>query len=83
MNAALCMARLDRYGVVEGAHAADLVLVDASPLEEIRNIEKVRAVVLRGRYLARRDLDAMLADVRQGVGRGAQKANVLEPARAQ
>ncbi|MBO0911024.1 MAG: amidohydrolase family protein, partial [Acidobacteria bacterium] len=46
INPALCMAKLDLYGVVEGAHTADLVLLDASPLKEIRNVAKVRAVVL-------------------------------------
>ncbi|MBO0912386.1 MAG: hypothetical protein J2P13_11390, partial [Acidobacteria bacterium] len=70
------------YGVVEGAHTADLVLLDASPLKEIRNVAKVRAVVLRGRYLARSDLDAMLRHVRDAIHQ-AEKTTALGPARAE
>jgi hypothetical protein len=76
------MAKLDSYGVVEGAHVADLVLLDASPLKEIRNVGKVRAVVLRGRYLARSDLDALLNQLRDGIHRQ-EKTTALAPAKAQ
>jgi len=81
INPALCMARLDRYGVVEGAHTADLVLLDASPLEEIRNVGKIRAVVLRGRYLARADLDTVLNRLREIHRR--EKTAALGPAKAE
>ena len=82
INPALCMAKLDRYGVVEGAHIADLVLLDASPLKEIRNVGKVRAVVLRGRYLARSDLDAMLKQLRDRTHRQ-EKTAAIAPAKAE
>lgn len=39
---------------------ADLVLLDADPLEDIRNTRRIRAVVLDGRYLDRRALDELL-----------------------
>jgi adenine deaminase len=82
INPALCMAKLDRYGVVEGAHIADLVLLDASPLKEIRNVGKVRAVVLRGRYLARSDLDQILKQVPDNLHRQ-EKTAAIAPAKAE
>lgn len=47
-------------GTIAPAKMADLVLLDASPLEDIRNTRKISAVVLNGRYLDRRALDALL-----------------------
>ena len=52
--------RTDR-GAVEKGHAADLVLLDANPLEDIRNTQKIAGVALHGRYFSREDLDKMLA----------------------
>jgi hypothetical protein len=37
---------------------ADLVLLDANPLTDIRNLLKIRAVVTNGRYFDRATLDA-------------------------
>jgi imidazolonepropionase-like amidohydrolase len=46
-------------GTVEAGKAADLVLLDADPLQDIRNTRRIRAVVLAGRYLDRAALDAL------------------------
>src|SRR4029079_6592225 len=43
---------------------ADLVLLDANPLENISNTTKIRAVIFNGRYFDRRKLDEMLEEVR-------------------
>jgi len=40
-NAALFLAKLDKFGVVERGHIADLVLLDQNPLEDIRNTKKI------------------------------------------
>ena len=40
---------------------ADLVLLDANPLEDISHTQRIRAVVLDGRLLDRAELDALLA----------------------
>jgi imidazolonepropionase-like amidohydrolase len=63
INPALFMVKLDKYGVVENGHVADLVLLDANPLEDIRNTRKIAAVVLAGKYYSREDLDKMLSQV--------------------
>ncbi len=51
------------FGTVEPGKVADLVLLDANPLDDISNTKKINAVVLNGRLFDRKALDKMLADV--------------------
>jgi imidazolonepropionase-like amidohydrolase len=53
----------DSVGTIEAGKVADLVLLDANPLEDISNTRRISAVVLRGRLFQRRDLDALLTSV--------------------
>ena len=63
LDPALFLAKLDKFGVVEAGHAADLVLLEANPLEDIRNTSKIAAVISAGKYYSRQDLDKMLTQV--------------------
>jgi hypothetical protein len=65
LSPALFLGKLDKYGVVEKGHVADLVLLDANPLEDIGNTRKIEAVVVGGKYYSRADLDQMLTQVEQ------------------
>jgi len=47
-------------GAIEKGKLADMVLLDANPLDDIRNVRKVQGVFTHGRYYARKDLDAIL-----------------------
>jgi Amidohydrolase family len=58
-NAALYIAKLNKYGVIEPGHAADLVLLDGNPGEDITQLEKITGVVIDGKYFSRADLDAL------------------------
>ncbi|HTI96598.1 MAG TPA: amidohydrolase family protein [Rudaea sp.] len=44
-------------GTVEQGKRADLVLLDANPLKDARNLRRIDAVVLAGRLLRRADMD--------------------------
>jgi hypothetical protein len=50
-------------GTIETGMRADLLLLDANPLENIDNTRKIRMVVARGRVFDRNELDAMLEDI--------------------
>jgi imidazolonepropionase-like amidohydrolase len=63
LNPAKFLGMEDRLGTIEKGKLADLVLLDANPLEDIRNTQKIAAVIVNGRYLSRADLDKMLAGV--------------------
>jgi len=58
------LGRLEEQGTVEPGKIADLLLLDANPLDNIGNIRQIRAVILRGKLFDRPALDAMLARVR-------------------
>ena len=62
-NAADYLGKLDSLGTVEKGKSADLVLLDANPLQSISNTEKISAVVLNGNLLDRKMLDHLLAQV--------------------
>jgi imidazolonepropionase-like amidohydrolase len=48
------------FGIVAQGQRADLVLLDGNPLDDIRNTQRVRAVIVNGRFFDRAALDALL-----------------------
>jgi hypothetical protein len=57
------LGRSAEQGTITSGERADLVLLDANPLEDIRNTEKIHAVILNGKFLGRSDLDWLLDEV--------------------
>src|SRR5580692_11302311 len=55
------LGKLQTQGTIQQGKIADLLLLDANPLEDIHNTEKIRAVILRGKLLDRDFLDELLA----------------------
>jgi imidazolonepropionase-like amidohydrolase len=53
----------DSVGTIAAGKVADLVLLDADPLADIRNTQRIAAVVLGGRLFQRRDLAGLLEAV--------------------
>ncbi len=51
---------LTLLGTLEQGKIADIVLLNANPLEDIRNTREIDSVIMRGTYFSRADLDAML-----------------------
>jgi imidazolonepropionase-like amidohydrolase len=53
----------DTRGRIEPGYSADLLLVDANPLEDIGNTRRVHGVMLRDRWLSRQELDRILSQL--------------------
>jgi imidazolonepropionase-like amidohydrolase len=63
LNPAKFFNQLASFGTVEKGKFADLVLLNASPLEDIRNTTKISAVVVNGRFLDRQELNSILGEI--------------------
>jgi cytosine/adenosine deaminase-related metal-dependent hydrolase len=61
-NPAAFLGREKELGTVEPGKLADLVLLDADPLADIKNTEKIANVIVNGNVVTRKALDKMLAD---------------------
>ncbi|MBC8117491.1 MAG: amidohydrolase family protein [Candidatus Saccharimonas sp.] len=60
LNPARALRKTHLFGTVRAGRMADLVLLDANPLQDIRYTRRIRAVVLKGRLVSREELDRML-----------------------
>lgn len=50
----------DRLGSIEPGKSADMVLLDADPLRDIRNLRRVRRVMLNGEWVGTRGSDGVM-----------------------
>ncbi len=68
INAAEYLRRTETMGTVEPGRDADMVLLDANPLESAANLHAIGGVVRAGSYYSRQDLDALRARVASNRG---------------
>ncbi len=59
VNAALFLRQPGEFGVIKTGARADLVMLDANPLQQIDATARIRGVMLRGRWLDRPALDGL------------------------
>jgi hypothetical protein len=65
INPARYLRLEDTFGSVAVGKRADVVLLDANPLDDISNVGRIHAVIIGGTVLTRQELDEMLAAVRK------------------
>ena len=63
LNPAEYLGESDQHGTIERGKLANLILLDADPLDEIKNTVRINAVIQNGRYMSRKDLDMILVGV--------------------
>jgi imidazolonepropionase-like amidohydrolase len=77
-NAARFMGRENELGTIQQGKLADLVLLDANPLDDIANTRKIAAVVYGGRLFPKSSLDEMLAKAEALASRKTVSGTLLE-----
>jgi len=63
LNPAKFFGKENELGTIDKGKLADMVLLDANPLDDIRNTQKIAGVIANGHYFSRTDLDKLLAEV--------------------
>ena len=69
-NVARYFGTMKDTGTIEPGKRADLVLLDADPLADIRNTTRRAGVMLRGRWLSQGEIEARLGEIAKSVGKG-------------
>ena len=69
INPARSLGREKTLGSIAAGKAADLVLLEANPLQDIANVRRVRSVVRTGRLFERAELDSLLAEAKAAAQR--------------
>jgi imidazolonepropionase-like amidohydrolase len=62
-NIAAFFGTLKTTGTIEVGKQADLILLDGNPLDDVRNTAKQSGVMLRGRWLAKAEIEKRLASI--------------------
>jgi imidazolonepropionase-like amidohydrolase len=68
INPAHFLGREDTQGAIEVGKRADLILLDANPLVDIRNVAHIENVVVRGKLVTKQAIDKILASHRRASG---------------
>jgi imidazolonepropionase-like amidohydrolase len=67
INPARFLGREKTQGTIAIGKRADLVLLDADPLTDIRNTQRIAAVFVHGRVLSKRHIDRMISARRRAI----------------
>ncbi len=62
-NPSMFFGTLDKVGTIEKGKRADLILLDANPLENISNTEKRLGVMLKGKWYSQEEMNKWLDEI--------------------
>jgi imidazolonepropionase-like amidohydrolase len=65
INPARFLGREDTQGTIDVGKRADLILLEANPLVDIRNVAQIENVVVRGKLVTKQTIDKILAGHRR------------------
>lgn len=63
-DAAIFLQQEEEFGVVAAGRRADLLLLEANPLQEVTNVSKRAGVMVNGHWLTEAELQRRLLDLR-------------------
>src|SRR5690625_3990273 len=67
VNPAIYYETTDEFGTVEENRRADLILLDANPLEDISNVQKRAGVMIRGIWWPKNEIQSKLNEIEDRV----------------
>jgi imidazolonepropionase-like amidohydrolase len=67
INPAKFLGSIDSLGTIQKGKIADMVLLNANPISDIRNTQNIQAVFINGKYLSKETLQTMLIKVEDSV----------------
>jgi Amidohydrolase family len=65
LNPAIVLGKTNDFGSIETGKVADMVLLDADPISDIKNTQRIAGVVIDGKLFRRIDLDRLLRKAEQ------------------
>jgi imidazolonepropionase-like amidohydrolase len=69
INPAIFLGESDTLGTIEQGKIANLILLEANPLENISNTERIDAVIVNGKFLPKMVLRMLLANVEKAANK--------------
>ncbi len=77
INAAVFSGVEDQYGLIAEGKAADMLLLEADPMRDIRNTQKIEALFFNGQYYDRSALDRLLGYAERQAGSWRTNLHIL------
>lgn len=65
VNAADCLGTLSTTGTIEKGKKADMILLSANPLEQIKNTQKIEGVMADGQWIDKKEITTILQKVEE------------------
>jgi imidazolonepropionase-like amidohydrolase len=63
LNPAIFFGKENEFGMVKAGHSADLILLNANPLDDISAISSRSGVMVRGRWMPESEIQQRLAEI--------------------
>jgi hypothetical protein len=83
VNAAQAMNHEKEIGTIETGKRADLLLLNSDPMKDSRNLKSTEGVTVRGIWLSRTDLNAILEQIERIYNPPSEKQTIKNPTETQ
>ena len=63
INPAIYFGEEHNYGEIKKGLSADMILLNANPLNDLKNLKNISGVMVRGKWLSKETIDTRLAEI--------------------